>query len=606
MTATSKSKTRHRVLSRDLKLLIPFLLSLNTSAPMIPNRHSSRCHPGQIMTPHYVRGQLCHRLECSRSSVEKLIGDRLVEPTRWRPNFARIVVDRPTWSATASPLFRLPLELLERIVQDQSSIDLCNFALTNRDCHALARAYQFRTVHLDLADEKPSNHKPEDDEVDEGLLSHLLSEVQDVGEIILTPHIAPYIRCLSITAGFGSGSGRTVVPEELCDIIPKLESLRSLHHNGMTAPGGRKTEMTPKYLLALSNSKIERLQLERFTYRPDLDYSHLQSFLSKPWRLQALVLNLIDSDHWADPSQEIFWHILRACGHLKHLSSDIYPQLSSDPDSGFDEFSESTYPFLKTLHLAETIVDDEGAYFPPMDSLTALSIDGLCDWYEHLMTQSLPTVSSFAMQVDHAFPELFLNFLTINPQLRILSLQMQSDTAPRDNAFWAAFIRKLPRALRHLSRLEALKFDPNDDEFTKTILLALSKIHTLKRLSLGHHGFWSTSSKLRTWPAEMCFSSLECLELEISSYGYKPDVPQHQQVSSSHGTPHERALELQYTVQQAKHWARHHPKLKWLALEGYAFSFDEGRQPRCLNYSEAKDDYFNELEGVFTIARPWI
>jgi len=453
---------------------------------------------------------------------------------------------------------------------------------------------------LDLADEKLGTHRAEEDEAPEGLLSHLLSEIQDVGEVIISPHIAPYIRCLSITAGFGSGSRKTLVPDELCDIIPQLEGLRSLHHNGMTAPGGEKTEMTPKYLLALSNSRIERLRLERFTYRPDLDHSHLEIFLSKPWRLQALVLNLIDSDHWADPSQEIFWHILRVCGHLKHLSSDVYPQLSSDPDSGFDESSESTYPFLQTLHLAETIVDDEGAYFPPMDSLTALSIDGTSAWYEDLMTQSLPTVSSLAMQVDHAFPDLFLDFLTINPQLRILSFHMQSDTAPRDNGFWAPFIRKLPRALRQLRRLESLKFDPNDDEFTKTILLAISKLGTLRRLSLGHHGFWSTSSKLRTWPAEMRFPSLEYLELEISSYSYKTDI------SSSHGTPQEEALELQYATQQARHWACHHPNLKWIALEGYAFSLDEERQPRCLNRSEAKDDYFNELKDTFTIARPWI
>jgi len=287
---------------------------------------------------------------------------------------------------------------------------------------------------------------------------------------------------------------------------------------------------------------------------------------------------------------------------IQHLSSDVYPQLSSDPDSGFDEFSESTYPSLQTLHLAETIVDvdDEGAYFPPMDSLTALRTDGNSAWYEDLMTHSLPTVTSLSMQVDHAFPDLFLDFLTINPQLRILSLQMQSDTAPRDNGFWAPFIRKLPRALRELRRLESLKFDPNDDEFTKTILLTISKMGTLKRLSLGHHGFWSTSSKLRTWPAEMRFPSLEYLKLEISSYSFKTDI------LSSHGTPQEEALELQYATQQARHWACHHPNLKWIALEGFAFSVDEEKQPRCLNHSEAKDDYFNELEDTFTIARPWI
>jgi len=59
-------------------------------------------------------------------------------------------------------------------------------------------------------------------------------------------------------------------------------------------------------------------------------------------------------------------------------------------------------------------------------------------------------------------------------------------------------------------------------------------------------------------------------------------------------------------MQQAAQWARDQLKLNWIALEGHAFSFDEDRYPRCLNYSEAKDDYINELELTSMIARPWI
>jgi len=555
------------------------------------------------MAPHYVRGQLCHRRECSKSPIEKLMSDNVVGATRWRPNYDRIVADRPSWSSTTSPLFTLPLELLEGIVQFLSSKSLSNLAITSKDCHALARPFQFTTAYVDLAEEKLSNLRAEEDELLwGGLLSHLSLEVGSEAKLLTHP-IAPYIRCLSFTAGFGSGRRRTLVPEDLYTLIPQLVSLRSLHHDGMTEPGGGKTEMTPKYLLALSNSTVERLHLERFTYRSDLDYPQLQSFLAKPWGLQALVLNMIDHYHWAEASRDIFWHIMDICGHLKHLSTDVYPQLNCNPDSDFDEFSESTYPFLQTLHLAGTMISDDYAYYPPMKSLTALDVDGPSGWSDHLMTQSLPTVSSFAVQVDD--PVLVLDFLTKNPQLKILSLQ--SDISPRVNDCWKPFTHRLPLSLRQLSGLEALKLDLEDDEITETIILALSSIVTLKRMSLGYHRCSSAgSSEPKPWPEKMCFQSLEYLELEISSYNYKTEMPQRQQVPSSNGTLHEQASDLQYALQQANSWAHHQPNLKWIALEGLAFSFDKERQVRCLNHSEAKDDYFNELEDTFTMARPWI
>jgi len=65
------------------------------------------------------------------------------------------------------------------------------------------------------------------------------------------------------------------------------------------------------------------------------------------WRLNYSITTL---------QAELYWHRLRVCGQSKHLSSDIYPQLSSNPDAGFDGFSESTYSHLGTIHLAETIV----------------------------------------------------------------------------------------------------------------------------------------------------------------------------------------------------------------------------------------------------------
>ncbi|KAH8591396.1 hypothetical protein B0O99DRAFT_690753 [Bisporella sp. PMI_857] len=63
--------------------------------------------------------------------------------------FDRVMENRA--SASASPLFSLPVEILSKITEAISSSSLSNLALVNSDCRQIARSRQFSTVHLDYS-----------------------------------------------------------------------------------------------------------------------------------------------------------------------------------------------------------------------------------------------------------------------------------------------------------------------------------------------------------------------------------------------------------------------------------------------------------------------
>jgi len=256
-------------------------------------------------------------------------------PPQWQPNYAQLLKDSPVaWSASvaASPLFQnLPSETLQRVIHLAAGRHprkgLAGFAAASSDCRTLARPFLFMNMHLPAYQvaRVPGRHR----RIEQSLIERLSVCTEGIND----ESIAPYVRNLWIR--------NPPIPSDPCyRLLHKFTGLQSLHLDGTRAIF--KATSTFRYLLKLSEMDIRYLWIEGFEYRPEITYEmesesadlRRAHFTARSWRLEQLTLRSI-YDTFDVPSEAISADLLRLCGHIQFLISDVHPCLDHLRDCPF-------------------------------------------------------------------------------------------------------------------------------------------------------------------------------------------------------------------------------------------------------------------------------
>lgn len=444
-----------------------------------------------------------------------------------------IMEGRP-YAAQDSPLFKLPLEILDQIftyldVGSPRQPDLASLALVNSDCRQIARARQFKSVHLwSFQCARP------------GLVALLLEEasLREQNPLGLTP-----------SPSLGVCIRRLIVHQEPGRVESSaLPILRSLPHLDSSVSYGHYSQ---RYLDTLVRSTARHVEL-RLTLTTDMPCArgpwpiqHLELDMlyvpNQPMRLEPpQALNFTDPQiHRLDASQ-YFSNMLQACAStLRSLTlrynTELYyaennsnsqrehlftpkaftPQLPAleyldltqfRPIGGLDQ--SAIRSLVSTSHLLKTLIINVDTRV----SHDVLMMAGCIPSLQTLVLEDKDPAGNqpFIQFVFEGLPELqhiISQFLRRNPQLKVFQCRRgfrPVDLQPILEALQASHLKRLclicnandmpERCLSALTQITSLEdlwieciyfgddelWDPNPDALADS----LRALQNLKRLSL--------------------------------------------------------------------------------------------------------------------------
>ena len=529
-------------------------------------------------------------------AIDAFTSDQSPHYHRFRPIVRPETHVKQCWSSS-SILFRLPVEILERILYYLAP-DLSKFALVNSDCQYLARPSQFRCMQADFTPSDLSHQRkfPPYDQ-SEPLLP-------DAGYLLGLPGlaIAPYIRYLELFGGSVNRGMRLVpsapthwgfsVRDDLVAMIPQLINLETLSHRMRTNHESTRhiLYLTLPYVLALTRSPVKNLALADVRF--DLTkFQLLKIRKQKSWRLESLIIkapmfhrlppNIVPSVFIKLCSKTLKRLTLDCANaltlfskkqrlslpaiHALYLDSSQYTRFHGDPNPG-DEFR------LRTELMC-----------PP--AVRALRTTMACP------VTSTPSMKRYASHIrsDDDLEQLAKN-LGCNSQLESLNITFEWYAPWRDTVPMT-----LINSICQLPHLQALRIDGGfGGRWTKEALSLISAMSTLRHLHLLVRAI--DPGDLRDSMRSGTLPNLEFLSVDPEdAYDLaRYELPQFSRLPS----PIIERISLYNLFNEAELFAAVLPSLRACILGTIPFKIVDGKAQALLARPCANDEAGNEIDQL--------
>jgi len=419
---------------------------------------------------------------------------------RFRPSARSSTQLRVAWSSSssASKLFDLPIEILERVLYFLSP-DLVNFALVNSDCQYLASPLQFRCLKVRFSSDERTPYRN-----NHGVLSCLLG-------VILDPMVHPKfsmascVRYLHLKGGdFGCEhiTGLDSHDKEVFSINPDLaawiQTLNNLEALSYHMPALQALRLTASFMLALMRSSIKHVAFRGALF-PNDEVHKLQSEGAVSWPVETLTIMSpwnIPKDH---PENVVPSLLLRACsGTIKQLTLDCW--------NAFDLLTEQeiTFPALEALYLDPTLGPGSNLthVLNRQPALISLQTNEAC------AVNSISTLRRYACSINNtAEAQQVVQNLRWNPQVECLNIKLNehmiSDSSTPD---------LLINTISGMPQLRALRIEgyfPEDPSTERKQQIAtMSLLQNLQLMGL------SECLEFRNYIASGSMQSLEWLSID--------------------------------------------------------------------------------------------
>ncbi|RPB02993.1 hypothetical protein L873DRAFT_1671769 [Choiromyces venosus 120613-1] len=404
-------------------------------------------------------------------------------------SFDRVNEGFPITSKT--PLFQLPIELLNDITTYLGAKDLKSLALVDRNCRQLARSVQFCTVTLDYSFRKHSLITALHDEAQERSLNNGCLPQPSIGACVRRLVVATEPEHLSEAHSVAErpdledlrevwdryfGVYTVQIASAIAGALPNLEEL-SLQDR----------TVAPEHLLgAIPASPIRTLKLGRIALAVD-DPITVPSEGAR-WGVESLELEVIRDLN--SPSSRCTANFCKSVleATSKNLERLVWRGHYGDQQSFGQTIS---FPRLRTLSLSLISMPDDtvlSSFFPSDDTsvLRALSIDTRTKHVRNFLA-TLGQIKTLQSLHCHSFaipkaPD--ISFIASNPQLKSLAL------SPHTNEYLTTTL--LP-ALTGFTSLTSLSLIFESSFIDLSALSYISKIKSLTQLwlSAGTQSGWA-------------------------------------------------------------------------------------------------------------------
>ncbi|KAG0632801.1 hypothetical protein HOY80DRAFT_897528 [Tuber brumale] len=346
--------------------------------------------------------------------------------------FDRVNEGFPITSTT--PLFQLPIELLNDITTYLRAEDIKSLALVDRDCRQLARSVQFCTVTLDYSFQKRSliaalHEEAQERSVNNGCLPQpsigacvrRLIVATEPGNLSEAHNVAERSDLVDLReASDGYFSIYTVqIASAIASALPNLEEL-SLQDRAVA----------PEHLLgAIPASPIRTLKLGKISLAADDPISIPPG--GAGWGVESLELEVI-----RDLSSSSSRHTANFCKSVLEATSKSLERLVWRGHFGDQQsFGQSTsFPKLRTLSLSLVSISDDtvlSSFFPSGDTSTlrALSIDIQTERVRAFLPTlgQIKTLQSLHCHYSSIPKDPDVSFIASNPQLKSLALSLHTN-----------------------------------------------------------------------------------------------------------------------------------------------------------------------------------
>ncbi|KAG0128071.1 hypothetical protein HOY82DRAFT_671748 [Tuber indicum] len=394
---------------------------------------------------------------------------------------------------STTPLFQLPIELLNDITTYLGADDLKSLALVDRDCRQLARSVQFSTVTLDYSFPKHTLIAALHKEAQERSVNNGCLPQPSIGACVRRLIVATEPRHLSEAhnvverpdlVDLREASDRyfsvyTVqIASAIASALPNLEEL-SLQDRAVA----------PEHLLgAIPASPIRTLKLGKISLAIDDPISIPP--VGTRWGVESLELEVIRD--LCSPSSRCTANFCKSVleATSKNLERLVWRGHFGDQQS----FGRSiSFPKLRTLSLSLISISDDtvlSSFFPSGDTSTlrALSIDTRTERV-HAFLPTIGQIKSLQSLHCHSFsipkdPD--VSFIASNPQLKFLAL------SPYTNEYLTTTL--LP-TLTNFTSLNSLSLIFGCSYIDLSALSYISKIRSLTQL-------WLSAGKQSGWAVD--------------------------------------------------------------------------------------------------------
>ena len=494
---------------------------------------------------------------------------------------------------STSRLFRLPYELIDRILLSLPQASLAQLAFVNSDCRQLARSRQFVSLCLDYSDKAIQ------------IVSLLMREGLERGSF--NGHtsklaLGPCIRHLALATqsgwithrhGVAFNEGFTSKPREIVNKICRkasdmffgsyLSSIVSLLGSRTTMPHLQYFDLEdsivlqPSFFDALVNSSIQHIKLDRIKVDKAFVIPPPLSQPSKSWPLQSLQLDVHPA--MGDPDIDVS----RLCTSLLHACAPTLENLTwgscTAENVRTDGLAQSPpYPSLRRLRMFILPLQDDALLSRLLhDNLQCLQSDlgrtpAMKSFFE--TRGNIPALETLIWDDIKSHKTQSLPFLQANPQLKKFS-------SPQETSPPLLETHILPMFQHSFTRLTSLSLTWEQSYIPSTAVEMIAGLATLEQLHLSagvqigwRHNWLIDHDMMREYLSKLprlkkiAFSrdsysnGLDEEDAEVSYYETKILKPEN--LSDSKWTDGKFEIEHRWRmVREALKYIRKVPKLEW-------------------------------------------
>lgn len=495
-------------------------------------------------------------------------------------SFDRVNEGRP--SASTSPLFRIPLEILNLINLHVPSSSLASFALVNRDCRQLARSRQFTSVRFDYSDASLDLLKLLEMEVREraahngatrnpslGVCIRRITVATDPGWVSHRHQISVGQRFANLNVDVRdqriAAAGEAFFGAYLPGIQSLLRSRIDLPHLELL-DWEDKIVLSKSFLDDLASSSIQHLKLFRVSIDKEFELAPVNSLISQGLALRTLHLEVI----WSMLARKtggtgpLCASILRLCAPtLESLTWDgtvYFPEDLQTFTNGAWELP--AFPRLRYLRLGEVELHDSSVLEAFIhEGLVALEVDIATSLIHDTFFKTRGNVASLETFVWDTIKihkeDQSLDFLEANPQLWFLSIRGAMPTALLEK-------RVLPLLSESFSRLTSLSLRWESNHISTWALKNISSLRSLQQIHLtaGNRSGSGVNWKIDHKTLRKSLHKLPTLrKIAFSADSYKGPHPQ-SQVEDYYDTAELTAFDPAFLMlspaKRKVHWEQQH------------------------------------------------
>lgn len=400
-----------------------------------------------------------------------------------------------------APLFQLPVEILNLILQHVEHASLASLAHVSRDCRQLARSRQFASIQLDYSESSFDLVVKLMRESEERLVNGRYTRYPSLGACIRRITVATDPGWVTWRHGVSLGGLKDLEEDERNDCLTKadrcffesyLASIQLVFSCRATLPHLELIDWEDKITLSqdmfngLACSAAQHLKLFRVSVEEEFSIELPEGLASRGWPLRSLYLDLC----WSLRAKKKKGRISRLVESILSLCAPTLESLYWESSPMVEESiqfarNEAMYPlqFPRLRYLKLECVE-----FADSSILESLIHDGLKALNVHTYQDQtcahffesrglVPSLNTLIWYSNSKTADCLLRFLGANSQLEKFSLEVEVPATLMENQL-------LPLLSRSFYKLTSLSLVWIEDNISNEALEMISSLRSLQQIHL--------------------------------------------------------------------------------------------------------------------------